>query len=129
MKAESSRYYPKKNKIITSILWAISLCVFFISVPIHATTSGDPYKYRESGELSSIEDGNSVIINSNGYDIDPSVLVVNLAGRPTSLDKLSLPVNVNFEWSYMPMGPKTMAPVIVYIEEAKEIRKEKRSAQ
>jgi hypothetical protein len=129
MNAKRSQDYRQKNKFGISVVWVICVFVLLAGVSSNAATSGDPYRYRESGELTSVENGRNVIINSKGYDVDPSVLVVSLKGRPTSLDELTLPVNVNFEWSYMPKGPKSMAPVIVYIEETTESPKEKRSEQ
>jgi hypothetical protein len=94
----------------------------FILLPVgtHAATEGDPPRYHESGELTDVKNNDSVIIDARGYDVDPSVLVVNEVGRPISLDDLTIPTKVIFEYSYMKSGPKIMSPVIVYIEKAKK---------
>jgi hypothetical protein len=93
----------------------------FILLPggIHMAAAGDPHRYHESGELTDIDNKTSVIIDERGYDVDPSVLVVNETGRPISLDELPIPTKVSFEYTYKESGPKTMSPVIVYIEETK----------
>lgn len=101
------------------LLLFIFLFVFLPS-SIHAARSEEPIRYHESGELTEIEDSDTVIIDDRGYTVDPSVHVVNNAGRPTSLDKLILPTKVNFKYSYMESAPKTMSPVVVYIEETVE---------
>jgi hypothetical protein len=61
--------------------------------------------------------------------VDPSVLVVNAAGRPISLDKLTIPTKVFFEYAYKERSAKTMSPVIVYIEEAKKNGRNERNLQ
>jgi hypothetical protein len=119
MKADTSRYYKKYNKTIGAIVWLI--CVFILLPCIaSATTNGELYRYQGSGKLTGIEGNSTVIIDEKGYNVDPSVLIVNAIGRPVALDTVPLPVIVNFDYSYMPNGPQTMRPVIVYIEEAKQ---------
>jgi hypothetical protein len=82
--------------------------------------AGDPHRYYESGELTDIQNKDSVIIDARGYDVDPSVLVVNEVGRPISLDDLSVPTKVIFEYTYMESSANTMSPFIVYIEVIKK---------
>jgi hypothetical protein len=101
----------------------VLLAIMFILSPVggpHVATAGDLQRYHESGELTDVENNDSVIIDARGYDVDPSVLVVNEVGRPISLDDLSIPTKVIFDYTYMKSGPKTMSPVIIYIEEAKK---------
>ena len=85
---------------------------------LHAATDRDPLRYHQSGELTAVEDTQFVIIDQTGYAVDPAVLVVNLAGQPVALDQLTLPVVVNFDYIYAETAPKTMSPVVVYIEES-----------
>jgi hypothetical protein len=128
MKAGKLQYYHEKYHT-KAVMLALCMLLLVITSPLQASSDGDPHRYRESGELSTIEQGDKVVIDAKGYATDPSVLVVNVAGRPISLKDLSLPVHVNFEWVYVATGPKTMRPVVVYIEESQEKHNETRSAQ
>ncbi|KJS01785.1 MAG: hypothetical protein VR65_07635 [Desulfobulbaceae bacterium BRH_c16a] len=96
----------------------ILMSILFIG-GTHVAASGDSLRYHESGALTSIENNDTAIINDRGYMIAPSVLVVDAAGMQTSLDKLTIPTEIKFEYSYMKSAPKTMSPTIVFIEEKK----------
>jgi len=99
---------------------------------VHAADSGDPRRYQESGKLTEVEKSNSsatIFINEKGYSVDTSALIVNAAGRPIPLDKLSVPSEVHFEYSYMESKPKQMEPVIVYIKETPKNSDRKRSVE
>jgi hypothetical protein len=131
MKTENSHHCAKSYE-----RHKLFLLVFFMIVLLTGTTlaagSGDTPRKHENGKLSGVEKNNSVttvIISEKGYTVDSSVLVVNAAGLPISLDKLTLPTDVNFEYSYMKSGPKSMSPVIVYIEETKKNSNNGRSKQ
>ncbi len=101
--------------IIIFLLWAGST---------FAAGSGDPRRFQESGELTAIEKINSRMIaifsEKKIYSVGSSALILNAAGRPISLDQLTLPAQVNYEYMYMESDPKTMSPVIVYIEETQK---------
>ncbi|MCX5875292.1 MAG: hypothetical protein NT087_03125 [Deltaproteobacteria bacterium] len=88
---------------------------------------GEPRRYQENGVLTAVEGKSAVTINAKGYELDPSVLVENAAGKPISLNRLPIPSYVAFEYSYMLKAPKTMAPVIMYIKETKRPAGNKRS--
>jgi hypothetical protein len=119
MKINISHHYARSNGRHSLLLL---LVIMFILLPCgtHVAAEGDPQRFHESGELTDVKNNDSVIIDARGYDVDPSVLVVNETGRPISLDDLTIPTKVIFEYSYMKSGPKTMSPVIVYIEKAKK---------
>lgn len=122
MKTNSSQRYERSNERRRLLLLLIFLFVL-LTGSTHAAASGDPPRYHESGKFTGIEENNTiitVIINERGYAVDPSVLVVNAADKPTTLDKLTLPADVNFEYCFIESAPKTMSPVVVYIEEAKK---------
>jgi hypothetical protein len=87
---------------------------------IDTVSKGDPQRYNLHGNLTAIENNDSVTIDGRGYSIDPAILVVDESGRPTSLVKFILPAKVIFEYAYIKSKPKTMSPVIVYIKEIKE---------
>lgn len=93
--------------------------LIFSSTTLCLAVGGEPQRYQESGVLTAVEGKSGVTINAKGYAIDPAVLVENAAGRPIPLNKLTIPGNVAFEYSYMLKAPKTMAPVIMYIKETK----------
>lgn len=93
--------------------------LIFLSTALCLAASGELRRYQESGVLTSLEGKRAVTINAKGYELDPSVLVENAAGRPIPINKLTIPSNVAFEYSYMLKAPKTMAPVVVYIKETK----------
>jgi hypothetical protein len=123
MKADTSRYYKKNNKTIGIIVWLICMFIFLPCI-VSASPNGDVRRYHGSGKLTDIEGENSVIIDEKGYHLDPSVLFVNTIGRPVALGTVPLPVIVNFDYSIVPNGPQSMRPVIVYIEEAKQNKKQ-----
>lgn len=93
--------------------------LIFSSAALCQAAGGEPRRYQENGVLTAVEGKSGVTINAKGYAVDPSVLVENAAGRPISLNKLTIPSNVAFEYSYMLKTPKTMAPVIMHIKETK----------
>jgi hypothetical protein len=126
MKTERSCQYVEHSGI-KSLLLLLTVILSLLTGGLNAVASGDPHRYHANGKLTGIEHGNIITVDEKGYYIDPSVLVVNAAGMPTTLDKLSLPVHVDFEYSYMPKGPKIMSPVIVYIEETKKTTNNSRS--
>jgi hypothetical protein len=67
------------------------------------------------GTLTSLEDDGTVIIDEKGYILDPSATILDSDGNVISLDDLSLPAKVRFEYVY-----KTTGFLILYIEELKE---------
>ena len=128
MKAYNSRYFETVSKWQGLLLFLLFTAVLF-SNGAHAAGEGDPVRYHGSGQLTSLESNDIILIDEKGYAVDPSVLVVNTAGNPISLDKLSIPTAINFEYIYLESAPKTMSPVIVFIEEAKKSRIHGRSMQ
>lgn len=147
MKTENSHHYAKRIERHSLLLLLVIMFVFLTGT-IHAAPNGDPPRYHESGKLTGVKKNNTlitVIISEREYTVDPSVLVVNAAGRPTSLDKLTIPADVNFEYGYNNVSspvppnsvpkrmlngaPNTMSPVIVYIEEVKTNKNNGRSMQ
>lgn len=69
---------------------------------------------KATGTFTSIEDDGSVIIDEKGYELDPSVVVMNRKGKSISLRSLSFPAKVRFEYRYAKTGF-----IIVLIQEVK----------
>lgn len=92
--------------------------IFIVSAFIDGFDAlADTPRVSDSGTLTEIAENGLVIIDEMGYDLDPSVLIVNRKGRSVSLDSLSLPAKVRFEYIYSEKGF-----IIVFIEEIKEKR-------
>lgn len=73
-------------------------------------------KVKDTGMLTSIEEDGSVIIDEKGYDVDSKVEVLDSSGVKVSLNRLSLPTKVDFEYEYM-----KGVPVIKRIREIPKI--------
>ncbi len=58
------------------------------------------------GNLTSIEKDGTVIIDGNGYWVSKKVKVLNDAGKRISLNDLSPPVRISFEYKFLKKGPK-----------------------
>lgn len=132
MKTADCRYYARSNRQQSLALLVFSVFVL-LTGSRHAQSSGDPPREHANGQLTRVEANNivtTVIIDKKRYAVDPAVLVVNAAGRPTTLDKITLPADITFQYSYtsasdtMPpytTGPKILpnswSRVIVYLEE------------
>jgi len=97
----------------------LTVIFFFLSVVFCQAAGGDPRRYHGTGRLTSF-DTRTVTIEERGYSVDPSLLVVNPADRPTSLARLPIPSYVNFDYVYMQTAPKTMSPIIVYIKQLRQ---------
>lgn len=147
METNISHCYARSNERPSLLLLLIFL-FFLLTGNTHAADSGDPPRYHDSGKLTRVKENNTfitVVISDRRYTVDPSVLVVNAAGRPTTLDELSIPTDVNFVYGYnnesspkppnrshnmsFNGAPNTMSPVIVYIEEVQADRNNGRSMQ
>ncbi|MHB1185532.1 MAG: hypothetical protein ACYC4A_12635 [Desulfobulbia bacterium] len=102
-----------------ALVFLSAAMLIFLSTALCLAAEGEPKRYQERGVLTAVESKSAVTINEKGYAVDPAVLVENAAGRPIPLNKLTIPGNVAFEYSYMRKAPKTMAPVIMYIKETK----------
>lgn len=115
------------------IFFLLPIIVFsLLAGGVRAQNNGDSNRYQERGKLTEVEKSNAsttVIIEGKGYLVDSSALVVNAADRPISLDKLSIPSVVHFEFSYMESKPKQVEPFIVYIKETKKNSDSKRSLE
>lgn len=127
MRANTSDNHASKGRQLILLILLVSLVL--IAKNNHAVASGDLPRYHEHGSLTDIEDNDNVIIDKRGYFLDPSVLVVDTTGRPISLDKLPIPTEVIFEYSYKEGTPKTMSPVIVFIQETQKKEHNGRSVQ
>ncbi len=89
----------RKMKTLLSLLLVI-FAVYLIGV--EALAAG---KVKAVGIMTSIEEDGSVIIDENGYDVDPKVRVLDYEGNLISLNDLSLPVRIDFEYEYTKKGP------------------------
>ena len=105
------------------------LCCFvsMFALAGHAAPQGDTVRYTDSGKLQAVEQNGIIQIDDKRYRLDHHVLVVDEEERPLSIQKLNLPTQVLFEYSYQLQNTKVMAPHIVYIKENKETRGVRRS--
>ncbi len=101
----------RKRKIILSLSIVIAI---IIAMSFNALAK-EPVPVKASGTLTSIEDDGSIIIDRKGYLVDPSVWVKNSKGTQISLEKLSLPAKVDFEYVYSQKGF-----LIIFIDERKK---------
>lgn len=130
MKTPEFLHRPKSIERLGFLLLFI-LMVVLLPGGIHGANGGDPPRYRASGEFTARGTDDTLIIDGKEYAVDPSVLVVDAEGRPISPADLTLPVRINFEYSYSEISPKIVSrdayrsrrntqkatlPVIVYIE-------------
>jgi hypothetical protein len=93
----------RKKTILTLILSVFSVCI--VSAFIDGfDVLADVGTVKATGMLTSIEDDGTVIIDNKGYEVDPSILVVDRKGKSISLRRLSLPTKVRFEYIYDKTG-------------------------
>lgn len=66
-------------------------------------------RIRAYGSLTSVENDGTVLIkvngNTNGYLVDHSIQVVNRLGESCSLDELTLPAGISFDYTITSKGP------------------------
>lgn len=104
----------RKRKTITLLLALFS--VLTVSAFIDGFDAvADISTVKATGILTSIEDDGRVIIDEKGYEVDPSVMVINRKGKQVSLRSLSLPTIVRFEYTQAKTGF-----IIVFIGEIKD---------
>ena len=112
----------RKRKTIALLLSAFSILIVSASIDGFDAVA-DVSTVKETGTLTSIEDDGRVIIDEKGYEVDPSVRVLNRKGKPISLRSLSLPAAVRFEYTQAKTGF-----VIVVIEQVKSKEVTKKGA-
>jgi len=71
---------------------------------------------KAAGIMTSVEDDGIVMIDKMGYLIDDSAQIIDRKGKSVSLQNLSLPAKVNFEYEYTQKGF-----VIIYIKQVAAI--------
>lgn len=115
----------RKRKTIALLLSAFSILIVPAFIDGFDAVA-DVSTVKETGTLTSIEDDGRVIIDEKGYEVDPSVMVINRKGKTISLRSLSLPATVRFEYRQTKTGF-----IIVVIEQikSKEVTNNKRSQQ
>jgi hypothetical protein len=128
MKNNNTSHRVPSNGRHALVFLSVAMLIF-LSTALCLAAGGDLRRYQENGMLTAVEGKSAVTINAKGYAVDPAVLVENAAGRPISLNKLTIPGNVAFEYSYMLKAPKTMAPIIMYIKETKRPAGNKRGSR
>lgn len=118
MKNNNTPHRVSRNGRHVLLFLSMSMLIFS-STTLCLAAGNEPRRYQESGVLTAVAGKSTVTINAKGYAVDPAVFVENAAGRPIPLNKLTIPGNVAFEYSYMQKTPRAMAPVIMYIKEIK----------
>jgi hypothetical protein len=84
---------------ITILIFAV--CFMLFLMPGTAFSGGI---VKAGGMLSVIERDRNVIIDRKGYLITGSTKIVDLRGKRISLDRISLPVRVDFRYEHTPAG-------------------------
>ncbi len=98
------------NKLV--LICLVVLGIFLINGEVIATGK----VIKDKGTLTSVENDGTVIIDEKGYKIDPSATIIDKKRKKTTLNNLSLPTKVYFEYEYRKNGF-----VIKQIEEFPEI--------
>ncbi len=104
----------RKRKTITLLLSVFSVFIVSAFIDGFDALAGDKPTVKATGTLTEIEDDGSVIIDGKGYEVDPSVMVIDRKGKSVPLRSLSLPAKVRFEYIYAKTGF-----IIVFIGEVK----------
>ncbi len=87
-----------------NVWFAIMLAVFTLLYATgHAGSEGKLTK--ATGTLTSIEQDGTVIIDGSGYGVSSTARIYGGREGRTSLDKLLLPVRVQFEYEHTNRGP------------------------
>lgn len=90
----------EKKKVLRGLLLAgfVMFCL----------TGGDALaagSLMTSGQLTSVEDNGTVVIDGKDYRLDPSAQIMDGEGRSVMLERLSLPVRVHYEYVDTNSGP------------------------
>ncbi|MBI5327111.1 MAG: hypothetical protein HZB80_02295 [Deltaproteobacteria bacterium] len=84
----------KNNKLL--LVCMVILSIFLISS--EALAASKIIKGR--GTLTSIEEDGTVIIDKKGYNIDPSVKIIDKKGKKSAIYGIFPPTKVYFEYKY-----------------------------
>lgn len=103
----------RKGKTIALLLSVFSILTVSAFIGSFDAVADIP-TVKATGTLTSIEDDGRVIIDEKGYEVDPSVMVINRKGKSVPLRSLSLPAPVRFEYRYATTGF-----IIVVIQQVK----------
>jgi hypothetical protein len=94
-------------RLTRQIVFAV-LLLCIITLCCAGTASAGP-SIKAFGSLTSVEDDGTVIItvsgHTDGYLVDPSIRVVNRKGKSCSLNELTLPAGISFEYIISSTGP------------------------
>lgn len=114
MKSSSHRNSRSPHYLHVLTIFAV---IIFPTLPVAgAEREGEPIRYHSQGTLTNTED-NGCEISGKGYALDTDAIILNAEERPVSLETFSLPVSVEYEYSYQKTGPNRMSPVVVSIQE------------
>ena len=102
----------KIRKNVVLFFAVFILLAFAVSFDVFA----DVPTVKAAGIMTSVEDDGTVMIDKMGYLIDDSAQIIDLKGKSVSLQNLSLPAKVNFEYEYTQKGF-----VIIFIKQVAAI--------
>jgi len=103
----------RKRKTLALLLSVFSILIVSAFIDSFDALADIP-TVKATGTLTSIEDDGRIVIDEKGYELYPSVIVINRKGKSVPLHSFSLPAQVRFEYTY-----STTGFVIVFIEEVK----------
>lgn len=105
--------------VVFAVINCLLLFFFSATSVLSLPARAESRRYHGAGKLTAHGEG-TALINEQGYNLDASVLVVDLRGRPVPLSGLSLPAYVAFDYVYTQTAARTMSPVIVYLKQTRQ---------
>jgi hypothetical protein len=96
----------------TKALLSAMILVLIVLWQVAGVNAASNKKVEADGILTSVENDGTIIISEKGYAVDPSVRVYSADKKRTTLDSLSLPAKVHYEFIY-----HTDGPIIILIRE------------
>lgn len=90
-----------KKNIGLMVFLLMALMILFLA---DSAISADK-TIKTKGTLSAIETDGTVVIDDGGYELSPSVRILDSTGAKTKLENYTLPSKVYFEHEYTARGP------------------------
>lgn len=103
MKTGKPRRNTGKNDLHDYLFLIIFTLIIIAVFTNNGVASGDPPRYHSNGKLTLIQKNKyniTLTIDKKNYTLDKSALVVNFKDRPTPIEKISVPTDVNFVYGY-----------------------------
>lgn len=96
------------------ILFITAIAILFSGFFVVTEAASDK-RVEAHGVLSSVESDGTIVIDDKGFGTDPSMRIIDGQGKRMTLDKISLPARISYEFYYSAQGP-----VIILIREIRQ---------